>query len=226
MKVSSGGPTAWTTACAIFCGNTKLAYGGRIDMVMAQGQPAMIYDRAEGGADAPGVNILFQKRRADLSWTAPTSVLAIGNTFTGGSIAYDPTEGYGVAVLEHSQDKLFYANSVDGTSMWSIGGGPIVGGGSTGWYPSLAMDPVWHEPAVAYYVCSKNIGLNEGTCPAAEDELRVIQRIGPQKLWTEALVDPAGGVRPKLGFFASGKRVIAYRLPGAGNGHLRVAVER
>ena len=99
---------------------------------------------------------------------------------------------------------------------------PVFGGGSGGWYPSLAMDPVNHEPAIAFYVCSKISGQAEGTCLENEDELRIIQRVFSN--WRETLVDSEGGILPKIGFFANGKRVVAYRVPKTKR--MRLAVER
>ena len=64
--------------------------------------------------------------------------------------------------------------------------------------------------------------VDEGTCQAIEDELMVIQRVGGN--WQEKVVDKEGGRLIKLGFFASGKRVVVYRL--VANGNLRLAVER
>jgi hypothetical protein len=191
-------------------------------MVMANGQPAAVHDRAFGGADTPGKDILFTKRKADGTWTnAPTPALVIGNTMSGGSVAWDPMEGYGIAVVEHSDDRLFYARSADGLN-WAGTGESVFGGGSGGWYPSLAMDPINHEPAIAFYVCDKITGRAEGTCLEDQDELRVIQRI--VGTWRETLVDKAGGYLPKIGFFSTGKRVIAYRVPKTKR--IRLAVER
>ena len=213
-------------SCVAFCGNNKKAYGGRNNLIIAGGRPAIIYDQALGGADAPGENIVFQRRNPDLSWTAPSVLLTIGNTQSGGSLAWDPQEGFGVAAIEHSNDTLQYVNSQklpDGgpdETKWNTST-TIFGSGSGGWYPSLAMDPIYHEPAVAFYICSKRSGVAEGTCTPAEDELKVIQRISG--VWREELVDSAGGYLPKLGFFPDGKRVVAYRLPKTGN--VRLAVE-
>ncbi|MBS1149923.1 MAG: putative lipoprotein, partial [Myxococcaceae bacterium] len=50
LKISEGGPTAWTTRCQMSSGNIKYAYGARTQMVMANGQPAVVHDRAFGGA--------------------------------------------------------------------------------------------------------------------------------------------------------------------------------
>jgi hypothetical protein len=226
VKITEGGAGGWTRDCVAFCGNNKKAYGGRINMIMAAGQPALIYDSALGGADTPGNNILFQRRNPDKSWTSPQVLLSIANTQSGGSIAYDKEEGFGVVAIEHSGDTLQYTSSQrlpDGgadLAQWNTAT-QIFGSGSGGWYPSLAMDPIYHEPAVAFYLCSKRGGVADGTCPPAEDELKVMQRISGT--WREALVDSEGGYLPKIGFFASGKRVIAYRLPK--NGNVRLAVE-
>ncbi len=221
LKVSEGGPTAWTTTCQMSSGNVKQAYGARTNMVMANGQPAVVHDRAFGGADTPGKDILFTRRKADGTWTnAFTPVLSIQNTMSGGSLGWDPVEGYGIAAVEHSTDVLSYTRSTDGTT-WDQAT-PVFGGGSGGWYPSLAMDPVNHEPAIAFYLCSKLTGKAEGTCLESEDELRIIQRIVSN--WRETLVDSEGGYLPKIGFFDTGKRVVAYRVPKTKR--LRLAVER
>lgn len=227
VKLSEGSPGSWANSCVAFCGNNKQGYGGRNSLIMAHGQPAIVFDKALGGADVPGGNVIFMRRNPDLSWTLPSVVLQIGNTQSGGSLAWDPEEGFGIAAIEHSNDTLQYTNSrrlPDGgpdETQWNTAT-PIFGSGSGGWYPSLAMDPKYHEPAVAFYVCSKRGGVAEGTCGPAEDELRVIQRVAGT--WQETLVDPEGGYLPKLGFFASHKRVIAYRLPVGGG--VRLAVER
>ncbi len=221
VKVSEGGPTSWTTKCQVPASDGKQAYGARLNMVMADGQPAFIHDRALGGSDTPGRDIMFSRRLASGAWTnAAAPVLSIGNTMSGGSLAWDPMEGFGVAVLEHSDDKLQYTHSLNGT-IWNSAE-PVVGAGSSGWYPSLAMDPVNHEPAIAYYVCSPRGGQAEGTCLERDDELRISQRIATN--WTEVRVDLEGGYLPKIGFFATGKRFVTYRVPKTKK--IRLAVER
>jgi hypothetical protein len=92
--------------------------------------------------------------------------------------------------------------------------------GSGGWYPSLAMDPVNHEPAIAFYVCSPRSGVNPTSCSTPNDELRIAQRVSGT--WRETVVDQGGGYSPKLGFLKSNKRVVVYRVPPA----LKIAVER
>ncbi len=220
IKVSEGGPATWTTKCQVPSAEGKQAYGARLSMVMAQGQPAFISDKALGGADTVGRDILFSKRRADGTWTnSQTPVLLIGNTMSGGSLAYDATEGYGIAVVEHSNDVLQYTRSTDGVT-WDQAT-PVFGGGTGGWYPSLAMDPVNHEPAIAFYICSKVAGIAEGQCKEQDDELRIIQRI--VGTWKETLVDTDGAYLPKVGFFGE-KRLVTYRVPKTGK--LRLALER
>ena len=219
VKVSSGGPTAWTTACAAQ-GTDTSGYGGRIDLILAAGQPALLFDAIPEDAVAQGNTIYFQKRKSDLSWTGPATVLTIANTQSGGSLAYDATEGYGIAAIERSTNTLLYTHSTDGVT-WSTAT-PIFASGTGGWYPSLAMDPALHEPAVAFYLCSASPNIAEGSCPASQDELRIIQRNGAN--WTETLVDKEGAFLPKLGFFASGKRFVVYLVPTTGK--LRLSVEK
>lgn len=220
VEVAAGPPNGpFTRTCVKEGGNNKEAWGGRINMVMANGQPAMVYDQTRSGADAIGQNAILQRRNANGSWTAPFFVYNTTNVQSGGSLAWNAVEGYGVAVQDRPVGKLIYKQSTDGLT-WSTD--EVFGLGSGGWYPSLAMDPIYNEPAIAHYICSARSNVNEGSCPAAEDELRVTQRTAGN--WLEVLVDPAGGINPKLGFFASGKRIIVYRDPQSGA--LKLAVEK
>ncbi len=227
VKVSSGGPTNWNTVCPGFADDNTRAYGGRIAMIMASGQPALIFDKATGGAVGVGQNIYFTRRNANLTWTALSTPLTIGNTQSGGSLAYDPVEGFGIAAVERSGDKLQYtstAHFVDGgvdLSQWNSAT-QIFGAGTGGWYPSLAMDPIFHEPAVAFYICASDPFIAEGACPASQDELRIIQRVAGT--WRETLVDKEGAFLPKLGFFSNGKKAVAYLVPRTGK--LRLTVEK
>lgn len=182
-------------------------------------------------ADTDGTNVLFQKRSTTGSWTAPAVLLNVSNTQTGATLAWDPAEGDGIAVLDRASNQLSYVNSLNGSAWNAVV--PVFGAGSGGWYPSLAMDPVNHEPAIAFYVCSPRGAVNETGCLTDEDRLVVSQRV--VGTWRETLVDTGGGYHPKLGFFASGKRVIVYRRPPAvdpatgltiaGVGALKIAVE-
>lgn len=222
LKLSEGGPTNWNNVCLQSSGNTKQAYGARINLVMAGEQPALVHDQAFGGADTVGRNIIFQKRNANGTWSTPATVLNIANTQSGGSLAWDPDAGFGIAAIEKSSDTLQYTSSKDGTQ-WSQAL-PIFGGQSGGWYPSLAFDPKFHEPSVAFYNCANRTGVSEITeCVPGEDALMVMSYVG--NAWQTAKeVDPAGGYLPKLGFFSNGKKVIAYRDPRTGV--LKLAVEK
>ena len=157
---------------------------------------------------------------ASSAWTPGATVQSISNTQSGPSLAWDATLGFGIAVVERSQSALTYTSSTEGTTWTSPD--PVFQSGTGGWYPSLAVDPVNHEPAIAFSVCSPRAGQSEGSCQPAEDELRVAQRIGDT--WRQTLVDPEGGFLPRLGFLSTGKRVVAYRHPTTGI--LTLAVER
>ncbi|MFT3709939.1 MAG: hypothetical protein QM817_20095 [Archangium sp.] len=220
--------------CVAAGGNSKDAYGGHLRMVIgANDQPAIIHDQMFGTADSNGINIIFQKRLANGSWTPPGGTLvAVPGTQTGAALAYDPMEGYGIAFVNRSSNELGYLNSADGVTWSTVD--PVFGSGTGGWYPDLAMDPINHEPAIAFYVCSQRSGLAETSCNPNEDDLRVTQRIAGT--WRETQVDPQGGYAPKIGFLASGKRLVVYRMPPSIDpatnlvvsnvGELKIAVER
>lgn len=101
---------------------------------------------------------------------------------------------------------------------------PVFGSGSGGWYPSLAWDPTYHEPAIAFYYCDSRVGQNEGTCPTGEDKLVITQRNSSAGNWREEDVDLEGGIQIQLGFFTTGKRWVAYRDPRSGA--VKVATEK
>jgi hypothetical protein len=224
-----GGPTSWTPRVVAAGGNNKQAYGGHIDMVMtASGQPALLHDQVFGTPDGNGANVLFQRRRPDGSWTTALQVQQVANTQRGASLAWDPVLGFGIAVLDRTQNKLTFTECKESaTSQCTAAANwtrpdPVYGAGSGGWYPSLAIDPKTHDPSIAYYICSFSAGANEGTCSEKDDELRVATRI--EGLWREALVDADGGWSPKLAYLSTGKRVVAYRAPRGGA--LKLAVEQ
>lgn len=239
VELWEGAPPPTTGVCLAQGGNNKDAWGGHNQMVIgAADQPAIIYDQMYGTADTNGINVVFQQRNAGTgAWTAPGTLLTISNTQTGASLAYDPTEGYGIAVVDRATNELSYTNSLNGTAWSSLD--PVFGAGSGGWYPSLAMDPVNHEPAIAFYICSPRGSVNETGCTTTDDKLMVSQRV--VGTWRETLVDANGGYHPKIAFFASKngappKRVITYRTPPAidpvtgltvaGVGALKIAVEQ
>ncbi len=224
-----------TPTCLAQGGNNKDAWGGHLQMIIgADGQPAIVYDQMPGAADTNGGNVIFQRRNTDGSWTPAGSLITVVNTQTGASLAYDSTEGYGIAAIERSTNQLLYVKSANGTN-WSARD-EVFGSGTGGWYPSLAMDPEHHEPAIAFYICSARSSVPETGCATSEDRLVVTQRIAGE--WRETVVDEAGGYAPKLGFFGSSsgaKKVVVYRQPAsidangqtvANVGALKIAVER
>ena len=208
-------PTAGT--CLAQGGNNKDAYGGHNQLVIGPGdQPGIIYDQMFGTADTNGINVFFQKRNANGTWSSPGALLTVSNTQTGASLAYDSQEGFGIAFIDRATNELGYTNSVNGTSWSAVD--PVFGSGSGGWYPSLAMDPKNHEPAIAFYICSPRGSVNETGCVTTEDKLMVTQRV--VGTWRETLVDANGGYSPKIAFFAAKngadpKRVVVYRTPPA-----------
>ncbi len=239
VEVWDGNPTPTNGVCVQEGGNNKLAWGGHLKMIIGPGdQPAITHDQMFGTSDSNGNNVVFQRRKADGTWTPAATLLNISNTQSGASLAWDPMEGYGIAVVDRATNELTYIRSADGTS-WSSPD-PVFGSGSGGWYPSLAMDPKNHEPAIAFYVCSPKSGLNEQGCTTSEDELRIRQRISGT--WRDVVVDPNGGYEPKIGFFAprqageEPRRFVVYRQPPSIDpttgltvtnvGALKIAVER
>ena len=236
------GPSESSLTRRCLTGDHKQAYGGRIQLTIGKDdQPAIVYDQAFGGADVTGQNVFFQQRTSTGAWSpSPLPLFSTSNTMTGGQVAYNATEGYGAAVTDRVTSQLNYIKSPTGASgTWTVAD-QVYGTGSGGWYPSLAMDPVNNEPAIAFYVCSPRNGVTDSSCLQNDDEVRVTQRIGGN--WRETTVDKAGGYAPKLGFFAMGtgpsafsKRVVAYRLPASLDssaklnplaGALRLAVEK
>ncbi|MFL5353413.1 hypothetical protein [Archangium sp.] len=220
LELVEGGPTSWTPRMLAMSADTKSGYGGHISMVLGEGGlPALVHDQVSDGADARGHNVLFQRRKADGSWTTPLQVQTVSDTQLGASLAWDGQVGYGVAVVDRTSNKLTYTFSKDGVS-WSAPD-PVFQSGAGGWYPSLAFDPAHHEPHIAYYVCSNSASANEQGCDARVDELRVFALI--ENNWRDVLVDAGGGWGSKLAFLSTGKRVVAYRAPDSGV--VKLAVE-
>jgi len=221
LELAEGGPTSWTPRNLAMSGDTKAGYGGHISLVLGLGgQPALVHDQVPDSADGRGRNVLFQRRTSAGTWTAPAVVQTVLDTQLGASLAWDSQEGYGIAVVDRTSNKLTYKSSKDGTQ-WSEAN-PVFQSGAGGWYPSLAFDPVHHEPHIAFYVCSNNASANEQGCDARVDELRIAAFIEDTE-WRDVLVDAAGGWGAKLGFLSTGKRVVAYR--DVGSGGVKLAVE-
>ncbi|PTL81923.1 hypothetical protein [Vitiosangium sp. GDMCC 1.1324] len=220
LELAEGGPTSWGRKMVAMSADTKSGYGGHISMVLGDGkQPALVHDQVTDGADARGHNILFQKRKADGSWTAPLHVQTVYDTQLGPSLAWDSQVGYGVAAVDRTSNKLTYTFSKDGVT-WTEPD-PVFQSGAGGWYPSLAFDPTMHEPHIAYYICSNSSSANEQSCDPRVDELRIFALI--EGNWRDVLVDAAGGWGSKLAFLSTGKRVVAYRAPDTGV--VKLAVE-
>lgn len=233
LEVAIGGPTTWQYRMVKPGGDDKQGWGGHIGLIMAGNQPAVVHDKAPESALASGTDVIFQRRNADgVTWTAPVRVQDVPNTQLGASMAYDATVGFGIAVLNKANDALTYVECDEGTATrcaaaadWSTPD-PVYNVGTGGWYPSLAFDPVNHEPSIAYYVCALEPGRNDTSCNTGDDELVVSTRIGG--IWRESLVDAGGGWSPKLAYLSNGKRVVLYRAPvvAPDSGALKLAVEQ
>jgi hypothetical protein len=207
-------------------GDNKQGGGGRIRMAIgANDQPGIVYDKALGGADTRGNDVVFQRRLPTGQWTGPALVSNISDTMTGASLAYHPNEGWAIAVTDGQTNKLLYRRNTDpdvDSRRWQQAE-EVFASGTGGWYPSLALDvdPAFPgEPSIAYYVCSRRDQVTAAECSQDQDELRVARRSGG--VWRETVVDRGGGYAPQLAFLPSGKRVIAYRVPAAINGSNRV----
>ncbi len=220
LELAEGGPTSWAKRVLAMSGDTKSAYGGHISMVLgADRQPALIHDQVPDSASGTGHDLLFQRRKTDGTWTTPLKVQTVYDTQLGGSLAWDSVVGYGVAVVDRTDNELTYISSKDGLT-WSSAN-PVFQSGAGGWYPSLAFDPVHHEPHIVFYICSNNASANEQGCDPRVDELRISAFV--EQNWQDVLVDAAGGWGPKLAFLSTGKRVVAYR--DVDTGAVKLAVE-
>lgn len=233
VELWSGRPPSLSGTMLKAGGKDKQAWGGHIQLVMGSDQPAVVYEQMFLTPDSTATNVWFQERLSSGGWSTPAQLSRSSDTQTGASIAFDPEEGFGVAFVDGSSSKLTYRNRDPVSRVWSDDI-DVYGSGLGGWYPSLAMDPVYHEPAIAFYVCARGSSA-AGGCPDTENELRVSQRVSGH--WREAVVDAEGGYAPRIGFFASGKRFVVYRQPIAKNsatggelregvGRLKIAVEQ
>ncbi len=222
-----------TGVCAQSGSDPKMGWGGKLQFAIGiDGQPALVHTRLTASAiGADGQGVAFTRRTGPGTWTPSTVIFNAQNTQTGPSLAYDTTEGYGIAVVDRSTNQLRYLRSANGSS-WNEPD-EVYGSGTGGWYPSLAMDPINHEPAIAFYVCGPRANTAESNCATKDDRLVVTQRIAGN--WRETDVDAEGGWSPKLAFFSSGKRVLVYRQPSTLDntgdrvtnvGELKIAVEQ
>ncbi len=235
LKLATGvNGAGWAGTCVKSGGDDKGGWGGHTVMVLGQNElPAMISDTIPLGPDNDGSNVIFTQLQSNGTWSNITQISNATSVQSGAALAYEGMEGYGIAWADvGAQSKLYYthcsAADCSPSANWQTAT-PVFGSGTGGWYPSLAIDPVHHEPAIAFYVCSNKGGQSEGTC-GPEDELDVIQRISGN--WQIKLVDDFGQVAPitdshrvlnKIGFFGE-KRFVVY-LPPTGDS-LRLAVEK
>ncbi|MDX2012629.1 MAG: hypothetical protein SFW67_20695 [Myxococcaceae bacterium] len=228
---SVDGPLGSLTPRCVYEGFTGDKVGRGARLMLAPGpndETLLVYDQQVQRADTTGQDVVLQRRLANGTWTAPTRALASPNTQTGPQVAFDAMEGAGVAVIRGST--LIYRRLPDvaDPSGWEAEQ-QVVSEGSGGWYPSLAISPLTHEPSLAFYSCSRTSGVPESDCQTSQDALRLSTRAGSQ--WPSPVtVDDEGGWLPKLGVLASGKRVIVYRVPNTRDqtraGALKLAVER
>ncbi len=223
LEMAVGNEGAWAPEVVIEGGKDKQGFGGHAQMVIAQGRPAIVSDRILGGPSAIGSDVVFSRKREDGTWDATVRPFSftVGNTGTGPKLAHDPVLGFAIAVVDRSDDSLWFTRSVNEGANWSEAD-PVFQSGSGGWYPSLSVHPATHEPSIAFYVCGRASGIPQGSCPEREDELLVTER--RSGLWREHLVDAEGGFRPDLAHLPDGRRVLAYRNPRTGA--LNLAVER
>lgn len=213
LEAARGSPGAWTRQMVAAGGGDKKAWGGHAQMVVGAGNlPAMVSDHVYGSADGFGTGVFFHRFNGT-AWTTSTLVAEAQatNNQTGPSLAWRAQSGYGVAFINRSTDTLKFMSSMDGNT-WTVAN-DVFGNGTGGWYPSLGFDPVTDQPAIAFYICSKQPGATEGLCPEQDDALVLVTR-NPVGDWpAEQVIDTNGGYMPKLGFLSDNKRVIAYRDP-------------
>lgn len=193
----------------------KQGFAGHNRMIIADGQPVVVGDKMGGGADTIGSGTAVFRRNPDGSWLPPEEPFgAVANTQSGPVIAWDSTLGYALAVVDANSNLLRYVRSTSPTSIdtWTTPEN-VVQSGTSGWYPSIAIDPAFHEPHIAYYHCDNRSTIAAHQCRESDDELRIIARIGAAGNWRDTVVDRAGGYQPKLLFLSTGKRVVVYRDP-------------
>ena len=230
LELASGAPGAWTHEMVQEGGNDKGSYGGHNQMVVgAGGQPAIATDRMPTSANSTGIDVLYRSRNASGAWEKPKkepfydldATKAIKDNKSGPSLAWDAQLGYAIAANNAADSTLYYTQSTNPVTVTWDAADPVVQEGTGSWFPSVAIDPQFHEPAIAFYFCSSTPGKAEGNC-TDEDQLRVVQRKGGQ--WQQEVVDEAGGYQAKLAFLSTGKKVLVYRDPRSKV--LKMAVEK
>jgi hypothetical protein len=222
LEIAAGTKGSWDKRVVLSGGDEKYGWGGHIQLVMANGQPAVVSDQLEKSADGQGMNVVFNRRNEDGTWTPwVRPISTVTNTQSGPSMDWDPTLGFAIAVVERSDNLLLFTRSIDDGNTWTAPD-PVFQSGSGGWYPSLSINPLTHEPTIAFYVCSRSAGVNESSCDPGDDRLVLTELIG--NIWRDETVDPEGAWKPKLDHRPDGKRVVVYRDPRSGA--IKLAVEQ
>ena len=157
------------------------------------------------------------------AWSAGQALFAnvtpkiTGNDGAGPKVASDPVAGFGVTWPDANHSIVRYSSSPDGVT-WSPAE-QAFGVGTGGQYPSLAFDPISHQPVIAFYICSRMAGVN--TCNDTDDELSLAKR-RTDGTWAVETVDPEGGIYPTV-LFNGGQLEVVYRTLAGG---LRIARAR
>jgi len=219
-----GNPGTWTVLNAI-CGSDN--GGAFVSEGIGQGTTLAVNNGIALAATSGEVDIdaiisgIYTATYEQGAWTGKQALftnppLATSNS-VGPRIVADSQVGFGLAWADMTASKVYYSSSTDGQTWapYSL----AFGAGTGGWYPSLAFDPN-HLPAVAFYVCAKEPGVNQGNCPAEEDDLRVAN-FKPDGHWIQSVIDPAGGYYPTL-MYNGGQMIVVYRTLAGG---LRIATQ-
>jgi hypothetical protein len=219
VKCVYGHPGAWTGECTNPGGVNKQGWGGRIRMIMVNDQPFISYDQALGGSDTLGINTVIQQRNKTTGWDNYYQLLQVANTGTGSSPAYDTMVGYGIAVTDYNTGVLSYVDKSPTATVWNMPD-QVYGTGTGGLYPTLAFDPTYHEPAIAFFNCSLNIGAQDNNCQVDHQQVQIAQRIMGN--WQTDTVTTDHWTRLRLGF-VNGKRALVFR--DYKDGSVKIAVE-
>jgi hypothetical protein len=223
VKCWSGSSGNWTGYCTNPGGNDKQGYGGRIRMVMADDKPFITYDQVFGSSDGIGFDVNFQTW-SGTAWSADSVPVRSPNTGTGSSPAYDPVAGYGIAFVDGNNNQLYYVDRSPTANAWNTSD-PVYGSGTGGLEPSLTFDPMFHEPVIAYFNCSLDLGATPETCQVDHQELVISQRVatGTSSMWQPETVTNEHAHRIRVGILPSGKRAVVYREYKTGA--VKIAVE-
>jgi len=252
LELALGGPTSWTHqliapgkgGLASSCSSdARISRGSHNRMIHgASANPVLVSDLGDQFPPATSISrdLYFNERQSG-TWICPTSVLLSGeantvlNTQNGPTVAYDPVEGYAVAVTSVNSaaggPEALYKNcppskNCNLTSSWNVFQ-VVFGSGSGGFFASVAINPDTHEPWVAHYFCSSTSGKTVDTC-TPDNELKVSNSTrygGVPGPWSDETVDTQGGFQTQSLFLSNPTRLaIGYRDPGTGA--LKLAVEK